>query len=630
MQSSFEPRAILPKEGEALAGLYRSILHGKRALLLLDNAKDAAQVEPLIPPAGCALLVTSRIRFTLPGFQAIGLNCLPPGKAEELLLKIEPRIGGDVRAIAKLCGYLPRSLRLVASALEVKRDLAPADYAKRLADDPLKELAASAASINQSYKLLDADMQKQWRILGIFPETFDRSAAASVWQVENERAQEALSELLRYSMLEWNDKAKRYRMHDLNREFARQELTQDEHNEVASRHSAYYMNVLNNAEALYEKGGESLTRGLALFDLERGNIEAGQGWAADHMDVDPEAAQLCNHYAGLDPRAYCLALRQNPRDVIAWCNAALTSARRSKDRPAEGRHLNRLGSAHWELGDTHHAILCCKQSLAIASEISYRRLEAAASCNLGLAYARMGETRRAIKYYEQQLNIAREVGASREEALALGYLGLAYTDLNENRQAVQYHKQHLVVARKIGDRQAEGVALGNLGRTYFRLGKTLPAVDYCKQALTIHREFRDRRAESYALGRLGMATEILGDRSRAMDYCHQHLDITREIGDREGECGALAKLGILYRRSGDFRRAIEYDNEAFAIARQIGAHGAEGGVLFNMSLALYELGDLRNAIGRAEDALEVYRKIRHPFTDAVRKQIEEWHTIEQG
>ena len=89
---AWHPTAQLPEKEEEIAALYRSVLEGKRALLLMDNARDAQQVAPLIPPAGCLLLVTSRKHFTLPGLFEKNLDKLPPADARDLLLRIAPRL----------------------------------------------------------------------------------------------------------------------------------------------------------------------------------------------------------------------------------------------------------------------------------------------------------------------------------------------------------------------------------------------------------------------------------------------------------------------------------------------------------------------------------------------------------
>ena len=133
---AYKPVEKLPDDPAQLAAIYHSLLNGQRALLLLDNARDAGQLRPLLPPAGCLLLFTSRSRFTLPGLQALDLDSLPPADAQALLLKIAPRLGGASAApaaqLAELCAYLPLALRLAGSALAERDDLEPDDYARRL------------------------------------------------------------------------------------------------------------------------------------------------------------------------------------------------------------------------------------------------------------------------------------------------------------------------------------------------------------------------------------------------------------------------------------------------------------------------------------------------------------------
>lgn len=131
---AYHPAAKLPDDPDALSALFHSTLEGKRALLLWDNVKDAAQVAPLRPPATCLMLVTSRRHFAFQGLRSIDLDQMTEEEACELLLKIEPRIGGEAKRIAKLCGYLPLALELAASALKVRKGVPPAEFARRLSD----------------------------------------------------------------------------------------------------------------------------------------------------------------------------------------------------------------------------------------------------------------------------------------------------------------------------------------------------------------------------------------------------------------------------------------------------------------------------------------------------------------
>ncbi|MGB8005795.1 MAG: tetratricopeptide repeat protein, partial [Terriglobales bacterium] len=396
---AFHPEAKLPEKEDDLCALLRSVLHGKRVLLLMDNAKDAAQVKSLIPPEGCTLLVTSRFRFTLPGLHQKSLDTFPPEDAKELLLEIAPRIKGEAEAIAKLCGYLALALRLAATAIAEHIDLAPAEYRQKLADEKqrLKLLGGAEAegvdaSITLSYNLLDAETQKRWRMLSVFPDTFDAPAAASVWEMETDaaadEAKSTLSRLVQFSMLEWEEPTSRYRLHDLMRDFARQRLAPDESNSVARRHSAHYLAVLRSANDFYREGGQSIMRGLVLYDLELRNVQAGQAWAASNAARDSDAAKSCSHYAGCGS---ILGLRQHPRESIRWCEAALAAARQLEDPAHEGAHLGNLGSAYDSLGEYRRAIEYHEQNLAIAREIGDRGGEGAALGNLGNAYHSLGE-----------------------------------------------------------------------------------------------------------------------------------------------------------------------------------------------------------------------------------------------
>ena len=522
---SLNPGARVPESESELAALYRSVLHGKQALLLMDNAASAEQVEPLIPSAGCLLLVTSRQRFALPGLYPMDLDTLPPEKARELLLTIEPRIGEHAGAIGELCGYLPLALRQAAGALAEHRDLAPEEYVRRLRDSTAS-LDEVEASLALSYNLLDESTRGLWRALAVFPGTFDPPAAAAVWEIELDAARDALGGLVASSLVEWDEGARRYRLHDLARVLADSRLSGDQRGATQRLHAAHYMLVLRRAGELYLAGGDDLARGLGLFDLEWANVQAGQAWAGDHAEKDADAARLCSGYAGAGP---LLGLRQHPRQRVEWLEAALDSARLSKDLPAQGGHLGNLGLAYAALGETRPAIELYEQDLAIAREIGDRRGEGAVLGNLGVAYAALGETRRAIQLYEQRLAIAREIDDRRGEGTVMGNLGVAYAALGETHRAIELYDQAREIHRELGDRRAEGHQLGNLGSTHLELGETRPPIDLYNQRLEIAREIGDRLGEGADLsGNLGIAYVRLGEFRQATDLYEQHLAIARE------------------------------------------------------------------------------------------------------
>jgi len=580
---SFHLEWKLPESEAEVAGLYHSLLEGKQAILLMDNAFDAAQVEPLIPPAGCLLLVTSRQHFTVSGLYTRNLDVLPPDDARNLLLAIAPRIGEEAGEIAALCGRLPQALRLAASAMKERVDIIPAEYVRRLRDERkrlghLKELEASLAL---SYDLLEPKMQERWRALAVFPGSFDAGGAAAVSEMEAEAATDALSALVARSMVEWEEGTGRYRLHDLLRLLADSRMSDSERARAQHRHAAYYVEVVGVADDLYLKGGEGVMRGLTLLDVERPNIEAGQRWAAA-LPAQDDAARLCVVY----PNAgfHVFALRQHPRECIAWCEAALAVARRLNDRRSHGGLLGLLGIAHFLLGETRRAIGFHERALAISREVGDRRTEGGILGNLGLAYAALGEARRAIELHGQALGICREVADRRGELADLGNLGIAHASMGEPRRAIEYYEQAVALARELRDRLAEGATLANLGSAYGLLGQT----------------------------------------HRAIEHYGQALGIVREIGDRRGEGQTLGNLGIAYAGAGEPGRAMECYGQSLTIARETGNQRGEGTALWNMSLALMQLGQRAEAIHNAEAALAIFEQIEDPNAAKVREALEKW------
>ena len=614
---AYHPTSKLPEDEMQLRALYQSVLHNQRALLLMDNAKDRAQVEPLLPPATCCLLVTSRQHFHLPGLHTKNLDTLPPADAQALLLTISERIGDQAEALAKLCGYLPLALRLTASALAERVDLSPADLIRKLTDTQQRlKLTGAEASLQLSYDLLTAELQKLWRTLTVFPETFDRAAATAVWAMEADPAQDALSELVKFSLLDYSphslldfaphpgplpsgeresppspsgrgdggegEHLGRYRLHDLARLYVDSRMTESERYEAQQHHAEHYATMISVATELYLQGDEAVQHGLVLFDLEWTNIQLGQTWTEANAEKDEIAAQLCSAYP--DAGAYILDLRQHQRERIRWLETALTAARHLKQRNAEGRHLG----------------------------------------NLGLAYDNLGESRKAIEFYKQRLVIAREIDDRLGESIVLDNLGNAYFALGETDTAIEFYEKALVMAHKIGDQRGEGNTLGNLGSTYMSLDEPHKAIEYHERALVISRQLGDRRAEGQDLNNLGLACADLGKLTKAIKLFEQSLAIKGEIGDRRGEGNALGNLGNAHADLGEIRKAIEYYERALVIAYEISDRRGEGHGLFNMSLALDKLGERSEAIAHAEAALKIYEEIESPYAEKVRKQLEAW------
>jgi tetratricopeptide (TPR) repeat protein/DNA polymerase III delta prime subunit len=590
-----------PPESEVeCTGLYRTVLKGKKALLLLDNARDQAQVEPLIPPTGGCLLVTSRWGIILPGRKMCELDVLKPDKAVEMLLSIEERLKEDAIRLAEFCGNLPLALRLSGSALAEQPTCPVAEFLAKFEDTQAKlGLTGMGASIQVSYDLLAPELQEKLRILSIFPAPFDRPAAAAVWQVEETVAQPALDSLVNASLLDW-DETTGFHLHDLVRDFAEGKMAKDERNLTCRRHAAHYLQVAKQTNRLYLQGGEHVLEGLRLFDRSWPHIRQGQGWAANQPEGDREAARLSNLYPGV--AAFCLHIRLHPEQRIAWLQAAIPAARSLQWKEAESVHLGNLGNAYSDLGQVEKAIVQYQKALVVAHETGDRRNEGNWLGNVGNAYSRLGQVEKAIEYYQQALVITREISDRRGEGQNLGNLGNAYVDLGQMEKAINFYQQALVIAREIGDRRGEGITLGNLGNAYRDLGQVEKAIEYYQQALRIARETGDRRSEGLRLGNLGNAFHNLGQVEKAIEYHQQALRITRETGDRRGEGADLGNLGLAYADLGQVEKAIEHYQQALRIARETSDRRGEGADLGN-------LGNAYRALGQVEKAIEYYQQV---------------------
>ncbi|MCX6679744.1 MAG: caspase family protein [Methanothrix sp.] len=399
---AYHPKEEIPDNEAEIKEMYRRVLNGKRALLLLDNVLDDKQVLKLIPPKSCGLLVTSRKTIKLPGLFRKDLYVLKPEEALELLLKVwcstscsaeSPKADPSWSEIARLCVFLPLALRAAASLLANTPDLSPANYAEELKDERTRlerigmegvELSVDA-SFNLSLQRLDTKTQQTFLIASIFPADFDGKAEEQICQDEGHKR---LTELVRWSLVEYQRPSQegegRYHLHDLVRLFAAGRLEEEggeaARNDAQKRHAEYFRDVLYSATKLY-KNGEALA-GLRRFDLEMMNIESAWAWVKRNLTGNNTAASICNSFLNWP---YLLELRMHPRELISWLETALAAARQLKDKRKEGIHLGNLGSAYHNLADARKAIEYYERALAIATEIEDKRNEGAWLGNLGNA-----------------------------------------------------------------------------------------------------------------------------------------------------------------------------------------------------------------------------------------------------
>lgn len=204
------PDASIPNGVEERAALYRSALAGRRVLALLDNARDAAQVRPLLPGTdGCAALITSRVRMIdLAGAHLVDLDVMSPDEAFTLFTLIvgEERVNAEREAsmdVVGACGFLPLAIRIAASRLAARRTWTVSVLARKLADERrrLDELRAGDLAVNSSfelgYKQLEPRQARAFRLLGLADgPDISLAAAAALLDMDTDSAEALLESLV--------------------------------------------------------------------------------------------------------------------------------------------------------------------------------------------------------------------------------------------------------------------------------------------------------------------------------------------------------------------------------------------------------------------------------------------------
>jgi tetratricopeptide (TPR) repeat protein len=577
---AFRPEAKLPENLRELESLYRSILHEQRVFILADDAGDASQVRALLPPSGCALLVTSRVRFSLPAMTTIDLETLGEPEAVVLLRNLCARLSEkEAQALARVCGGLPLALRVGGSVLHNDVALSVAAYLQSLADERQRLALLRdeddgqldvAATLALSYAQLEREAQQVFRELGVLVADFTADLAqAVVVAPPGVEVAACLRLLLRRNLVIYDLERGRWRLHDLLRDLARRELERaGEWEPTMWRYARSALQIAQATQEQYLAGGAGVELALAAFDAERAHIDAAYRWAQRHAETPAgdqvllDAALVTRHIGNF---------RYNPRqESIPLWDGARTAARRLGDRWGESVALSYLGVAYSDLGELQTAITYHEQHLAIMRALGDHRGEGVALGNLGSAYHDLGEPQAALTYHEQDLAIAREIGDRRNEGYSLTFLGDAYMDLGELQTALSYFEQALAIAREIGDRWGEGIALVNLGYVYTELGESGRAIGACEHALAIAREIGDQRTEGYALSHLACAQAQQGDIAQATTTFAQALVFFHERGDRWGEAECHWQFGLALVQQGQREQALPLLRAAVAYKQEIG------------------------------------------------------------
>lgn len=556
------PPARIPAGMEAQVGLYRSLLAGRRVLVVLDNARDAEQVRPLLPGApGCLALVTSRNRLTslaaTEGAQLLALDLLAPAEARDLLTA---RLGADrvaaesdaVREIVARCAGLPLALAIVAARAAAQPHVPLAALADELREamsrldaldggDPATQVRTV---FSWSYRALSADAARLFRLLGLHPgPDAALPAVAGLAGVPAAHARTLLAELIRAHLLTEHT-AGRYAFHDLlsayATELARTQDTESDRRTATHRMLDHYLHTARTADAVLTPQPNPIVlppARLGAAPEEASGHHQAQAWfTAEHpvllAAIDRAPA------AGFDTHTWQLA-------------STLTT------------FLDRHG--HWQA-------LADAQSTALAAAVRQddRTGQANAHRGLGLAHDRLDHPDDARTHYLLALELFGELGSHHGQARTRQHLARMSSARGFFQQAFDHAHHSLEHYRAAGDRAGQSAALNHLGWNRAQLGDHHQALTHCLQALALAQEVADLNGQAHTWDSLGYIHHHIGQYRQAVDCYQQAVDLFHQTGDRHSEAAGLAELGDTHHTAADPDAARTAWTQALAITDELG------------------------------------------------------------
>ena len=619
--------AEIPLEVDERAALYRSLLDGRRILVVLDNAASAEQVRPLLPGTPSALVVVTS-RDSLVGLVArhgarrLNLDLLPLADAVALLGAL---IGGrmatepDVAAIlAGQCARLPLALRVAAELATIRPTTPLAALVDELADEQRRlELldadgdprTAVRAVFSWSYQHLPADAARAFRLLGLHPgPDLNPYAAAALTHTSLDHAHHLLDVLARGHLVQPVNPG-RYGMHDLLCAYATHlahiKDTEQDRRAALTRLFNHYLATAGAAMDTLVPAEQHRRPRIPPPDTPTPPVAdptAARAWLdAERVTLTAVCAHTATHgWPGHTTSLASVLFRYldiggHYSEAIDIHTHARYAAHRKGDRAGKARALDSLGLVHRWQGRYPQAAEHHQQSLALFREIGDRAGEAYALENLGIVYWQQGRYPQATEHLQLGLVLAREIGDRAGEAQALTSLGFVYRRQGHYRQAAEHHQQGLALFRESNDRTGESYTLASLGLVHSRLGHYEQAAEHHQQSLALFREIGDRAGEAYALGNLGIVYWQQGRYPQATEHFQLGLVLAREIGDRASEAYALDDLGAVYQRQGHYQLAAEHHQQALTQCREIGERPGE-------TKALNGVGETHHATGNHEQA----------------------------
>jgi tetratricopeptide (TPR) repeat protein len=651
------PGPEIPADADERAVRYRSLLAGRRMLVLLDNAGSVDQVRPLLPAsAGCMALVTSRDSLAglvaRDGAQRLDLDLLPLADATGLLRALigdrATADAGSTLALAGQCSRLPLALRVAAERAIERPGTSLAGLVAELADEQRRlDLldaggdirTAVRAVFSWSYRHLDPAAARAFRLAALHPGSdLDVYAAAALTGTTLEQVSDLLSQLARAYLIQPTGLPGlgRYGLHDLLRAYARelaaaQDADDERHAALTRLFDHYLHTAATAANTLYPADHHRRPRipapgspvppvatpadAQAWLDAERTGLVTVAAHTAAHGWPGHATRLAATLFRYLDTGGHFA-------EALTIHDCALRAAREIGDHGAEAEALISLGTVDLRQGRFRMAGDRLERSLVMFRAIGDKPGQSRALHNLGIIGLLQGAYPRAIGHLERAAALCHEAGDPYGEARALGNLGVIAVQQGRYQQAAGYHRQILAMFRATGDRSGEAHALISLGNLERRLGHYQQAAGYLEQGLVMFRAIGDRSGEGYALTDLGEVDLRRGHYGRAIGHHKQALSLFGETGNPGGQAKALNGLGEAFLEAGRAGEACLRHTDALRLASQIDDKYEQARAHDSLGRACQILGDPDQGRRHWEQALALYTRLGAPEADRIRAQLD--------
>ncbi|GAA0243226.1 BTAD domain-containing putative transcriptional regulator [Saccharothrix mutabilis subsp. mutabilis] len=568
------PPEQIPVDPDEQGTLFRTLLAGRRVLLVLDDAAAPDRVRPLLPgTADCPVLVTSRddLRglIAVDGARRVALDVMSPQDSLELLGDTGPA----ARELAERCGGLPLTLRVAAAAGPAPRFLA------RLGDRDPVEAALDA---------LPAAARRLFGLLAVVPgPDTTAEAVANAADLPVDAAATLLNQLAAARLVQAH--AGRYRRHEA---LTGHPLPAEDVRAARERLLRFYVRAVDHcAELLYPDlmrlppaddtpvhlpRIETAAQARTWLDAERANLTAAIRSAAEQgpADVSWRLADGLRGYLWIG------------KHVTEWLTAArygLDAASAHHDRAGQAAMHQNLGTLHWRLGDFPTSIAHYTRAVELHRAAGDPISEAGVRGNLGLVRLDAGDLAGARNDLETCLALTREAGCPKSEAAVLTGLGVLAIDTGELAEAEDLLTEALAISTERGHQACRISSETLLGLTHRLRGNLDQALSHLDEALRLSTEAGFREATARALENQAAVHLDLGAPDTALTLANRALAELAEDGDQRTTTNVLVVLGAISRAKHDLRTADEQYQQALTKARHIGYRFGEANALVGLA-----------------------------------------------